>query len=140
MVQHIIRLDDDGGGESLRDVDVFHAVASRSHVGKPDHSGSASVGVQTEDQGPEFAIYGGGIGATAAGALYSDAAAKFAVLAKTTRNAMIVFVVFGYAIYWARKSKRPDIANQGSFPVAEIPHICPGLPGDFDSLDPRRLF
>jgi uncharacterized membrane protein YadS len=31
--------------------------------------------------------------ATAAGALYSDAAAKFAVLAKTTRNATISFVV-----------------------------------------------
>jgi len=33
--------------------------------------------------------------ATAAGALYSDAAAKFAVLAKTARNATIGFVVLG---------------------------------------------
>src|ERR1700689_2088061 len=33
---------------------------------------------------------------TAAGALYSDAAAKIAVLAKITRNAMIGFVVLGY--------------------------------------------
>ena len=41
--------------------------------------------------------------ATAAGALYSDAAGKFAVLAKTCRNAMIGFVVLGYAIQWARK-------------------------------------
>ena len=39
--------------------------------------------------------------ATAAGALYSDAAGKVAVLAKTTRNAMIGFVVLGYAMYWA---------------------------------------
>jgi uncharacterized membrane protein YadS len=37
--------------------------------------------------------------ATAAGALYSDAAGKLAVLAKTTRNAMIGFVVLAYAIY-----------------------------------------
>lgn len=40
--------------------------------------------------------------AAAAGALYSDAAGKFAVLAKTCRNAMIGFVVLGYAIQWAR--------------------------------------
>ena len=39
--------------------------------------------------------------ASAAGALYSDAAGKIAVLAKTCRNAMIGFVVLGYAIYWA---------------------------------------
>ena len=41
--------------------------------------------------------------ATAAGALYSDAAGKYAVLAKTCRNALIGFVVLGYAIQWARK-------------------------------------
>ncbi len=41
--------------------------------------------------------------ATAAGALYSDSAGKFAVLAKTCRNATIGFVVLGYAVAWARK-------------------------------------
>lgn len=41
--------------------------------------------------------------ATAAGALYSDAAGKFAVLAKTCRNATIGFVVLAYAVQWARK-------------------------------------
>jgi uncharacterized integral membrane protein (TIGR00698 family) len=41
--------------------------------------------------------------ATAARALYSDAVGKFAVLAKTCRNALIGFVVLGYAIHWARK-------------------------------------
>src|ERR1700747_324939 len=40
--------------------------------------------------------------ATAAGALYSDAAGKFAVLAKTCRNALIGFIVLGYAIPWVR--------------------------------------
>src|ERR1017187_10413029 len=43
--------------------------------------------------------------ATAAGALYSDAAGKVAVLANTTRNAMIGFVVLGYAIYWAGRGQ-----------------------------------
>ncbi len=41
--------------------------------------------------------------ATAAGALYSDAAGKYAVLAKTCRNALIGFVVLAYALQWARK-------------------------------------
>src|ERR1700761_2688432 len=39
----------------------------------------------------------------AAGSLYSDAAGKIAVLTKTCRNALIGFVVLGYAIYWASK-------------------------------------
>src|SRR5579862_2879929 len=38
--------------------------------------------------------------AAAAGALYSDAAGKLAVLTKTTRNALIGFVVLAYAFYW----------------------------------------
>jgi uncharacterized integral membrane protein (TIGR00698 family) len=46
--------------------------------------------------------------ATAAGALFSDAAGKYAVLAKTCRNALIGFVVLAYAIQWARKG----LANQ----------------------------
>jgi len=40
--------------------------------------------------------------ATAAGALYSDAAGKFAVLAKTCRNALIGFVVLAVAIQYMR--------------------------------------
>ena len=44
--------------------------------------------------------------ATAAGALYSDAAGKFAVLAKTSRNATIGFVVLGYVLYWVRQTGR----------------------------------
>ena len=48
--------------------------------------------------------------ATAAGALYSDTAGKFAVLAKTCRNALIGFVVLAYAVQWARKG----LANQAT--------------------------
>ncbi len=50
--------------------------------------------------------------ATAAGALYSDAAGKFAVLAKTCRNAMIGFVVLGYAVQWARKGMASATAER----------------------------
>ncbi len=48
--------------------------------------------------------------ATAAGALYSETAGKFAVLAKTCRNALIGFVVLAYAVQWARKG----LANQAT--------------------------
>jgi uncharacterized integral membrane protein (TIGR00698 family) len=49
--------------------------------------------------------------ATAAGALYSDAAGKYAVLAKTCRNALIGFVVLAYAIQWSRRSLANSSGN-----------------------------
>jgi uncharacterized integral membrane protein (TIGR00698 family) len=65
--------------------------------------------------------------ATAAGALYSDTAAKFAVIAKTTRNAMIGFVVLGYAIYWARKAKQRGVANKAAFLWQKFPKFVLGF-------------
>jgi len=65
--------------------------------------------------------------ATAAGALYSDAAAKFAVLAKTTRNATIGFVVLAYAIYWARKSGRQAVRNKAGFLWQKFPKFVLGF-------------
>jgi uncharacterized integral membrane protein (TIGR00698 family) len=53
--------------------------------------------------------------ATAAGALYSETAGRFAVLAKTTRNATIGFVVLGYALYWVRKGGASEVAHKGAF-------------------------
>ena len=65
--------------------------------------------------------------ATAAGALYSDAAAKFAVLAKTARNATIGFVVLGYAGYWARKSEAREITNKAAFLWQKFPKFVLGF-------------
>src|SRR4030081_3691528 len=65
--------------------------------------------------------------ATAAGALYSDAAGKLAVLAKTTRNATIGFVVLGYAIYWARKHQGHDVANKAQFLWQKSPKFILGF-------------
>jgi uncharacterized membrane protein YadS len=66
--------------------------------------------------------------ATAAGALYSDAAGKFAVLAKTTRNATIGFVVLGYALYWARQRQGgSDIGNKGAFLWDKFPKFVLGF-------------
>jgi len=65
--------------------------------------------------------------ATAAGALFSDAAGKVAVLAKTARNAMIGFVVLGYAIHWARKQHRTGIANKAAFLWQKFPKFVLGF-------------
>lgn len=65
--------------------------------------------------------------ATAAGAIYSDAAAKFAVLAKTARNATIGFVVLGYAIYWARKSGQQPVGNKAAFLWQKFPKFVLGF-------------
>lgn len=65
--------------------------------------------------------------ATAAGALYSDTAAKYAILAKTTRNATIGFVVLGYALYWARKSKRDFQGSKAGFLWTKFPKFVLGF-------------
>ena len=80
--------------------------------------------------------------ATAAGALYSDAAGKFAVLAKTCRNACIGFVVLGYAIYWAKRGQAAVIGNKGAFLWKKFPKFVLGflfisLVATIGTLDPK---
>jgi uncharacterized integral membrane protein (TIGR00698 family) len=65
--------------------------------------------------------------ATAAGAAYSDAAGKFAVLAKTCRNATIGFVVLGYAIYWASKGEAAVVTNKAAFLWRKFPKFILGF-------------
>src|ERR1700689_1975110 len=65
--------------------------------------------------------------ATAAGALYSDAAGKVAVLAKTARNAMIGFVVLAYAIYWAGKGQAEVVTNKAAFLWKKFPKFILGF-------------
>jgi uncharacterized integral membrane protein (TIGR00698 family) len=65
--------------------------------------------------------------ATAAGALYSDAAGKVAVLAKTTRNATIGFVVLGYAIYWAGRGQAERVQNKAAFLWNKFPKFVLGF-------------
>lgn len=43
---------------------------------------------------------------TATGYLYSEQAGKIAVLVKSTRNALIGFIVLGCALYWARAARQ----------------------------------
>jgi uncharacterized integral membrane protein (TIGR00698 family) len=63
----------------------------------------------------------------ATGALYSEVAGKYAVLAKTARNATIGFVVLGYALYWARKKGGAGIENKGAFLWQKFPKFVLGF-------------
>jgi uncharacterized integral membrane protein (TIGR00698 family) len=65
--------------------------------------------------------------ATAAGALYSDAASKLAVLVKSTRNAMIGFVVLAYAIYWASQGQAKAVGNKAAFLWQKFPKFVHGF-------------
>jgi uncharacterized integral membrane protein (TIGR00698 family) len=65
--------------------------------------------------------------ATAAGALYSDAAGKVAVLAKTSRNALIGFIVLGYAIYWSSRGQANKIGNKAAFLWQKFPKFVLGF-------------
>ena len=65
--------------------------------------------------------------ATAAGALYSDAAGKVAVLAKTSRNALIGFIVLGYAIYWSSRGQAQAVGNKAAFLWQKFPKFILGF-------------
>ena len=65
--------------------------------------------------------------ASAAGALFSDAAGKVAVLAKTCRNAMIGFVVLGYALHWASKGQAAKVDNKAAFLWSKFPKFVLGF-------------
>jgi uncharacterized integral membrane protein (TIGR00698 family) len=86
-------------------------------LGMSDHAYGLWVGLAVDNTAE----------ATAAGALYSDAAGKFAVLAKTARNATIGFVVLGYAIYWVRRDQRKAIGNKAAFLWQKFPKFVLGF-------------
>lgn len=65
--------------------------------------------------------------ATAAGALYSDAAGQIAVLAKTTRNAMIGFVVLGAALFFAARGGREFQGSKAAFVWSKFPKFVLGF-------------
>jgi len=75
---------------------------------------------------------------TATGYLFSDHAGKIAVLVKSTRNALIGFVVLGFALYWAARAFRRDRSrrqSQGGVHLGEIPEVCPRVPGRLGDRD-----
>jgi uncharacterized integral membrane protein (TIGR00698 family) len=94
---------------------TFPAIAHGLHMNDVSYGLWAGLGVDNTAE------------ATAAGALYSDAAGKVAVLAKTARNAMIGFVVLAYAIYWAGQGKAATVTNKAAFLWKKFPKFILGF-------------
>ena len=65
--------------------------------------------------------------ATVTGAIYGDAAGRFAVLAKTARSSFLGFVVLGYAIYWAGQGKAAVVENKALFLWQKFPKFVLGF-------------
>src|SRR5260221_9889408 len=86
-------------------------------LGMSDHAYGLWVGLAVDNTAE----------ATAAGALYSDAAGKFALLAKTARNATIGFVVLGYALYWVKQNQGKAIRNKAAFLWQKFPKFVLGF-------------
>jgi uncharacterized integral membrane protein (TIGR00698 family) len=64
---------------------------------------------------------------TAAGNLYSDEAGKWAVLAKTARNATIGFVVLGVALYFAAQAGKQLQGSRVAFVWSKFPKFVLGF-------------
>jgi uncharacterized integral membrane protein (TIGR00698 family) len=68
---------------------------------------------------------------TATGYLFSDHAGKIAVLVKSVRNALIGFVVLGFALYWSGRGQADAIAPgataKGAFIWAKFPKFVLGF-------------
>jgi uncharacterized integral membrane protein (TIGR00698 family) len=94
---------------------TFPAIAHSLHMNDVSYGLWAGLGIDNTAE------------ATAAGALYSDAAGKGAVLAKTTRNAMIGFVVLAYAIYWAGRGQAEAVDNKAAFLWKKFPKFVLGF-------------
>ena len=65
--------------------------------------------------------------ASATGALFSDAAGKIAVLAKTTRNATIGFIVLGAALYFATRGGHAVQGSKAAFVWSKFPKFVLGF-------------
>lgn len=64
---------------------------------------------------------------TAAGAIYSDAAGRMAVLTKTCRNSLLGFAVLGYAAYWASQGQAERVTNKAAFLWKKFPKFVLGF-------------
>jgi uncharacterized integral membrane protein (TIGR00698 family) len=64
---------------------------------------------------------------TAAGSMYSDEAGKWAVLAKTARNATIGFVVLGVALYFASRAGKRLEGSRAGFVWSKFPKFVLGF-------------
>jgi len=65
--------------------------------------------------------------AVATGAIFSDTAARYATFAKMCRNALMAFVVLGFAVVYARRGQADTVGHKGSFLWQKFPKFVLGF-------------
>ena len=65
--------------------------------------------------------------AVATGAIYSDQAGQYATFAKMCRNALMAFVILGFAVYYARRGSAEEIEHKGHFLWRKFPKFVIGF-------------
>src|SRR5271157_5980116 len=67
--------------------------------------------------------------AVATGAIYSKAALAYTTIAKLCRNALMGFVILGFAVYYARRGMAKQVTHQGRFLWQKFPKFVLGFLG-----------
>ncbi|AKK27981.1 YeiH family protein [Mycobacterium sp. EPa45] len=103
------------GAIRARNSDVSYAIAAILALGAVALFTLPVIGHALGLSSHEFGLWAGlavdnTAETTATGYLYSDEAGKLAVLVKSVRNALIGFVVLGFALYWASKGEADELA------------------------------
>ena len=65
--------------------------------------------------------------AVATGAIYSKAALAYTTLAKLCRNALMGFVILGFAIYYSRRGMAKEVTHKGLFLWQKFPKFVLGF-------------
>ncbi|MGO9928194.1 MAG: YeiH family protein, partial [Mycobacterium sp.] len=103
------------GAIRARNADVSYAIAAILALGAVGLFALPPLGHVIGLTDHEFGLWAGlavdnTAETTATGYLFSDHAGKIAVLVKSTRNALIGFVVLGFALYWAARGEADQVA------------------------------
>ena len=114
---------------ALGAVGLFAYPAIGQALGMSDHAFGLWAGLAVDNTAE----------AAAAGALYSDEAGRVAVLSKTTRNAMIGFVVLAAAVFFAAREGKRYIGSRSGLVWEKFPKFVLGFLG-FSALASAAVF
>ncbi|WP_156746123.1 YeiH family protein [Mycobacterium sp. 1423905.2] len=124
------------GAIRARNSDVSYAIAAILALGAVALFALPPLGHAIGLSDNEFGLWAGlsvdnTAETTATGYLFSDHAGKIAVLVKSVRNALIGFVVLGFAVYWAARGQADEVAPgvraKAAFIWAKFPKFVLGF-------------
>ncbi|OBF20936.1 YeiH family protein [Mycobacterium kubicae] len=124
------------GAIRARNSDVSYAIAAILALGAVALFALPPLGHAIGLSDNEFGLWAGlsvdnTAETTATGYLFSDHAGKVAVLVKSVRNALIGFVVLGFALYWAARGQADEVAPgvpaKAAFIWAKFPKFVLGF-------------